>query len=99
MQRKKGGEMPKTTDEEGREELKASETPERKRGGKMPHHARKRGGHVPGHAAMSRPDRKARASGGAADLHPMSSAGKMSTPSYERRTAPADDHGAGPDRD
>jgi hypothetical protein len=69
---------------------------ERKRGGKVHHHARKRGGHVPGHKSGHRPDKRARGGGTGADMHPESSAGKMSGMDYEggKRTN-RDEEGAG----
>jgi hypothetical protein len=73
---------------------------ERKRGGKMPHHARKRGGHVPGHKSAHRPDKRARG-GATSDMDPMTSAGKMSELDYEKgKRTNADEEGAGkgPDR-
>lgn len=89
--RKRGGEMPKDTDEVEKEEEKES---------KGHHIARKSGGHVPGKEPKHRPDRKHRAHGGAtADANPMSSAGKMSSLPYEAKQAPSDSHGEGKDRD
>lgn len=59
--------------------------PEHKMAEKMlKHHPRKRGGKVPGKAAKSRPDRRARG-GATADLNPMSAAGNMSVPDYEKQ--------------
>ena len=110
--RKRGGKVdgemepkamkPENTDEQEEEFLKDSETPERKHGGKMPHHhARKHGGHVPGKHAAHRPDRKHRAAGGGAtsNEHPFSSAGKMSVMPYEKKEAANRVEGTGPDRD
>jgi hypothetical protein len=56
---------------------------------------RKHGGRVHGKHAESRPDRRAR--GGA---EPVSAAGKVSSPPFERRSPREDtSSGAGPDRD
>lgn len=48
------------------------------------HKARKHGGKVAGKAAMHRPDKRARG-GATSDQDPITSAGKMSSPSYERK--------------
>ena len=90
--------------EEMREEDKEKEE-KRRRGGhiKEPHHPahhpRKRGGHVPGKMAKHRPDRRARG-GATSDEHPMSSAERMSAPSFEGgRVGQNDEGGKGHDRD
>lgn len=69
-----------------------------KRGGKVKKKpfGRKRGGSIPGGKSMPRPDRASR---GGSDGSPMSSAGKMSNPSYQRAQQPANDTGgAGTDK-
>lgn len=87
-------------EEDAEGEKRGGRVKKRARGGHMmhegkkheaPHHGRKRGGHVPGKASEHRPDRRAR--GGGADMHPETSAGKMSTMDYERGKAPARDEG------
>lgn len=60
---------------------------------------RKRGGRVHGGKSMHRPDRRARG-GATSDASPLTSAGKMSAPSYESGNAKNDtSSGSGPDKD
>ena len=67
---------------------------ERKKGGKVgkmkPMH-RKHGGAIPGGSVTARPDRPGRS--GTADSSPLTSAGKMSIPAYQRATQPPEDTG------
>lgn len=70
IHRADGGEVP-----EGSESLPQ----EKKHGGRM---KRAKGGAVHGKVAKAHPGRRAR--GGAADLNPYTSAGKMSEPDYQR---------------
>ena len=85
--RAKGGGLPESLEEEHKEG-----------GNQGPRVARKRGGHVPGHEPKHRADKRARG-GGTSDMHPESSAGKMSAMPYEKKQIPHDDHGEGADRD
>ena len=80
----------------------------RKRGGGLKHHLepehrrhehdeqerkkRKRGGRVHGAKAKGRPDRRARG-GATSDMDPLTSAGKMTMPSFEKGHTPAKDEG------
>ncbi len=96
-------EKPEDTDTQEHEFLKDSETPGKKHGGHHRkrgghHEARKHGGHVEGKKAEHRPDRRARG-GATSDLHPESSAGRMSAMPFERHQAANRTEGAGPDRD
>lgn len=71
--------------------------PEHKMAEKMlKHHARKRGGKVPGKAPKSRPDKRARG-GATADLNPVTAAGNMSVPDYERQRKIPNGGGVGMD--
>ena len=80
---------------------------ERAKGGEVPEDEaekkdimkRKRGGRVHGKKSEHRPDRRARG-GSTSDMSPLTSAGKMSTPAYENKTAKnSEDSGAGSDKD
>lgn len=61
------------------------------------HHARKHGGKVHGEEAKHRMDRRARG-GGTSDMSPLTSAGKMSMPDYENKSARPEGGGMGPDK-
>lgn len=82
---------------------------ERRRGGAMPHemtseekkkheerHRRRAGGRVPGKKAKEHPGRRARG-GATADLNPMTAAGHMSEPAYEKPRPGPDEGGKGAD--
>ena len=60
--------------------------------------SRKRGGRVHGEKGKSRPDKRARG-GATSDADPITSAGKMSKPSYEGYDAMNGAKGMGKDRD
>jgi hypothetical protein len=63
----------------------------------MHHHPRKRGGKVPhGEKPKERPDRRARG-GATADMNPLTAAGKMSIPDYERGNDQTNGGGRGHD--
>lgn len=61
-------------------------------GKKVPEQERKRGGRVHGAKAKGRPDRRARG-GATSDQDPLTSAGKMSVPSFEKGHTPSKDEG------
>lgn len=102
---------PKLMFEETKEEMKEAETPAArgkkedgepdtnagvyKRGGKVKRAARKHGGRVPGSMGGLRPDRRSR--GGTADTNPMTAAGNMSIPDYQKTSAGVSTGGRGKD--
>ena len=92
--------MPKKAAREGTEKYRdvANKTDKaahevRKRGGRM---KRRAGGHVHGHEPNARVDRRARG-GKTSDLSPMTAAGNMSVPAYERQQTKANGGGEGND--
>lgn len=99
---------PADTDEEERSEERDAEVPgasskERKDGGAMPHkaeekkrHKRRAGGSIPGKKAKEHPGRRARG-GATSDLNPMTAAGRMSEPDYEKAKPGPDEGGRGAD--
>jgi hypothetical protein len=93
--RARGGKLPEALKEHDEEEEEEAEHKKRARGG---HIARKHGGHVEGKAPMHRPDKRARG-GATSDANPLTSAGNMSHPSFERTQEGPYEGGKGADRD
>ena len=85
-------------EEEGYKEKGPEGENARKRGGMMKKRARGGGMKVDGKKAHHRPDKRARGGGVTADMHPETTAGKMTKMPYENKEAKGGTEGAGADK-